>query len=78
MADYYFHSSRGSAPDYYIYVYRPLSLERELPAFVTERYRRIREISVRGRKTIDIYAISVPAHSDPMMDTTQYRVYRIG
>jgi 4-amino-4-deoxy-L-arabinose transferase-like glycosyltransferase len=58
MADFYFHSRRGASPDYYIYVHEPLSLDRELPPFVTERYRLVREISVRGRKTIDIYEIS--------------------
>jgi 4-amino-4-deoxy-L-arabinose transferase-like glycosyltransferase len=57
MADYYFHSARSERPDYYIHVHRPLSLERELPAFVTERYRKVREISVGGRRTIDIYEI---------------------
>jgi 4-amino-4-deoxy-L-arabinose transferase-like glycosyltransferase len=55
MADYYFHSARSRPPDYYIYVQHPLSLERGLPALVQNRYHKIREISVDGRRTIDIY-----------------------
>jgi 4-amino-4-deoxy-L-arabinose transferase-like glycosyltransferase len=58
MADYYFHSVRSRRPDYYIYVHRPLSLDRELPAFIGRRYRLLREISLRSRRTIDIYEIS--------------------
>jgi 4-amino-4-deoxy-L-arabinose transferase-like glycosyltransferase len=58
MADYYFHSLRSRRPDYYIYVHRPLSLDRELPFFVRTTYRLIREISVQGQRTIDIYEIS--------------------
>jgi hypothetical protein len=58
MADYYFHSVRSRRPDYYIYVQRPLSLDRELPFSVRTAYRLVREISVQGRRTIDIYEMS--------------------
>lgn len=58
MAEYYFHSARYRRPDYYIYVHRPLSLDRELPFFVSTTYRLVREISVHGRRTIGIYEIS--------------------
>ncbi|MGH7766235.1 MAG: ArnT family glycosyltransferase [Candidatus Binatia bacterium] len=58
MADSYFHARRSRQPDYYIYVHRPLSLDRELPFFVRTTYRLVREISVQGRKTIDIYEMS--------------------
>ena len=60
MADFYFHSRRGASPDYYIYVHQPLSLDRELPPYVRQNYRPMREVSVNGRKTIDIYEV-VPA-----------------
>ncbi len=55
MADYYFRSRRAIPPDYYIYVHRPSSLERHLPAYVARHYRWIGEVSIRGKKTIDIY-----------------------
>jgi 4-amino-4-deoxy-L-arabinose transferase-like glycosyltransferase len=55
MADYYFRTWRASPPDYYIYVHHPMSLYRNLPAFVSLEYRWIREILVDGRKVIDIY-----------------------
>jgi hypothetical protein len=55
MADFYFHSRRGESPTYYIYVHQPLSLERDLPTNVRDGYRPVRELSVDGRKTIDIY-----------------------
>jgi len=55
MADYYFRARPAFAPDYYIYVHRPLSLDRALPPFVARHYRWIGELSVDGRKTIDMY-----------------------
>jgi hypothetical protein len=55
MADYYFHSRRGSPPDYYVYVDRPLSLSRDLPPYVKIGYKRVAEIAVRGTRTIEVY-----------------------
>jgi len=55
MADYYFQAPRSTRPDYYIFVLRPLSLERELPAVVALAYRRIGTVTERGRQTIEIY-----------------------
>lgn len=55
MADYYFQAPRSTRPDYYLFVLRPLSLERELPVVVARSYRRIGTIVERGRPTIDIY-----------------------
>jgi hypothetical protein len=60
MADYYFRARRASPPDYYVYVHRPLSLRRDLPAFLTPDYWVIAEISVGGTKTIDIYESRLP------------------
>ncbi len=61
MTDYYFHATRALPPDYYIYVFRPLSLDGQLPEYVARDYRRIEEISVGGRKTIEIY--EAPHHA---------------
>lgn len=55
MADYYFRARRDFPPDYYVYVHRPLSLNRDLPEFLGSDYRLIAEISAGGTKTIDIY-----------------------
>jgi hypothetical protein len=55
MADYYFGARRSIAPDDYIYVLRPLSLESRLPEVVARHYRKVMELSVEGRKTIEIY-----------------------
>ena len=63
MADYYFHAPRSGRPDYYFFVLRPLSLDRELPAIVARSYRRIGTISERGRPSIEIY--EAPWHAAP-------------
>lgn len=55
MANYYFHSRRGDPADYYVYVHRPLSLERNMPSDVKDHYVWLRQIVVDGRKTIDLY-----------------------
>jgi len=55
MADYYFGARRSIAPDDYIYVLRPLSLESRLPEVVARHYRKVMELSVGERKTIEIY-----------------------
>jgi len=55
MADYYFGARRSIPPDYYIYVLRPLSLDSRLPEVVARHYRKIMELSVEGRKTIEIH-----------------------
>ncbi len=55
MADYYFQAPRSSRPDYYIFVLRPLSLDRELPAAVARHYRLVETIVERGRTTIEIH-----------------------
>lgn len=55
MADYYFQAPRSSRPDYYFFVLRPLSLERELPTVVARSYRLIGTIAERGRPSIEIY-----------------------
>jgi hypothetical protein len=61
MADYYFEARRSIPPDYYIYVLRPLSLESRLPEVVARHYRKVMELSVDGRKTIEIYESPVRA-----------------
>jgi hypothetical protein len=58
IVDYYFRAQRASLPHYYIYVHRPLSLDPRLPPVVALEYRWIGEISVEGRKAIDIYESS--------------------
>lgn len=56
MAAYYFASPLSrNRPDYYVFVREPLSLERELPKEIVERYRRILVLSDGGRETIDVY-----------------------
>jgi drug/metabolite transporter superfamily protein YnfA len=55
MADYYFQASRSPRPDYYLFVLRPLSLERELPGVVARAYRKVGTITERGRPAIEIY-----------------------
>lgn len=55
MAAYYFRSTVSEQPTNYVYVHHPLSLERDVPAFVIADYRLIDSIMVQGRKTIDIY-----------------------
>jgi hypothetical protein len=53
MTEYYFRSTRSPAPDYFVHVHRPLSLNDELPAEVGAEYRLLRETFVQGRHTID-------------------------
>lgn len=55
MADYYFQAPRSPRPDYYFFVLRPLSLERELPVVVARSYRHVGTIMERGRPAIEIY-----------------------
>jgi hypothetical protein len=55
MTDYYFGARRSIPPDYYIYVFRPLSLDSRLPEVVARHYRKVMELSVEGRRTIEIY-----------------------
>jgi len=52
----YFDEQGSTAPDYYIYVLRPFSLRRDLPAVVRETYRQVDKIRENGRTTIEIYA----------------------
>jgi hypothetical protein len=61
VTDYYFHAQRAAAPDYYVYVHRPLSLVRALPAEVAAGYQRVRTIARGGATTIEIYAAPTPA-----------------
>jgi hypothetical protein len=66
MADYYFHSRRGGeAADYYVYVHRPLSLERSVRSDVKDHYVWLRQIVVNGRKTIDVYERVSPGRPLP-------------
>jgi hypothetical protein len=65
MADYYFGARRSIPPDYYIYVLMPLSLDSRLPEVVARHYRKVMELSVEGRKTIEIHESPVRAgHSE--------------
>ena len=52
----YFDDPGSSAPDYYVYVYRPFSFRRQLPQAVQDTYRLVGTITEGGRKTIEIYA----------------------
>jgi hypothetical protein len=52
----YFDSPGSVAPDYYIYVYRPFSLRRDLPETVRDTYRRIGTLDENGQPAIEIYA----------------------
>ncbi len=58
MADYYFRARRSASPDYYLFVLRPLSLDRDLPAIVARSYRLVGTITENGRPTIEIYEAS--------------------
>jgi hypothetical protein len=69
MANHYFRAGRASPPDYYIYVHRPVSPDWHLPAFVAQHYRWIGEISVEGRKTVDIYESPRRANASPLTPT---------
>jgi hypothetical protein len=52
----YFDDPGSSAPDYYVFVYRPFSFRRELPQTVKDTYHLIYTIKEGGRTTIEIYA----------------------
>jgi 4-amino-4-deoxy-L-arabinose transferase-like glycosyltransferase len=64
MADYYFRAPRAVPPDYYVYVHRPLSLDRQVPQVVARHYRWVGEVVVRNRTTIDIF--ESPLHAGPL------------
>ncbi|MDX2167372.1 MAG: glycosyltransferase family 39 protein [Deltaproteobacteria bacterium] len=56
VTDFYFQAPRAATPDYYVYVHRPLSLQRGLPADIAATYQRRRVIEVAGAPAIEIYA----------------------
>jgi hypothetical protein len=54
--DIYFDEPGSSAPDYYVFVLRPFSLSRIVPALVRDTYKLIRTVEVGGRTTIEVFA----------------------
>jgi hypothetical protein len=63
MIDHYVGAARGAPPDYYIYVHRPLSLERTLPPFIAAHYHWLMALGVGDTTTIEIYAAHPPAEA---------------